>query len=569
MLVVLAHGAVGADEPPQLGRNIQATKEDVNPTRMYSGPYLAVDPADEKHVVASYIDFGTSRCGLLRSTDGGQTWKQLAALPAPPSFPYCLATQSGNGALHSPVAFGRDHTLYYALIGWDDQDGGGGRLNTTVILARSTDLGDSWQTTLVRNNRGKVDKEVENARPVNGIAVDTKTGAKDIVYVSWSRRLPNALPPNAEPLLTTAAVSTDGGETFGEPFSLVADTFASPTLRAEAIATATTTIAPGPTPPTTVAPAGSRAAQPDQQANFGAFKSAMVVDGKGTLYAAWPPAVANMVSPPIPGYFLTKSTDQGKTWTTSRIAPFSTTLRAGAPGPAAAMRMAWTKHGGPDGTLHLVAEGTDQPTVQNLSRVFYYRSTDGGETWTEPTIINDADPASFGSQYLPNISVAPNGRVDVAWWDTRNDRGTQVNDVYYSYSTDNGDTFSPNMRITERSVDRKYGVFMNFYGMSSPPGVASTNSHAILGWDDTRFTDPEFPDSSTVGGGLQDIFTANVQHAALGAGTSNGVMAALAAAVGLLAVGLLFLVGTLVAKRRSGPAPAARPADIDAVNVHI
>jgi hypothetical protein len=425
-------------------------------------------------------------------------------------------------------------------------------------------MGNSWQTTLVRDNRGKTGQAVENTRPVTGIAVDTKSGRPDVVYVSWARRLPNVLAPNAEPLLATGAVSTDGGRTFSEPFSLVADAFASPARRAEALATVTTTTTPAPTPPTSAPPAGSRASQPDQQANFGAFKSAIAVDNKGTFYAVWPPAVANMVAPPLPGYFLSKSLDKGKTWTVTQIAPFSVNNRAGAPGPASSLRLAWSPAGGPDGTLHLVAEGTDQPTVQNLSRVFYYRSTDGGRTWSAPMIIDDADPASFGSQFLPNVSVAPNGRVDVAWWDTRNDTGNQVNDVYYAYSSDNGKTFSKNLRMTDTSVDRHYGVFMNFYGMSSPPGIGSTNAYALLGWDDTRLTDPSSADNHTVGGGLQDVFTATVQHTAFGGGISKSVMASIAATIGLLVVGLMLLLGALVSKRRSaGAVPNAPRLDSD------
>ena len=557
LLVVLTQGIAGAEQPVRLGQNVQATKEDLNPTRTYSAPYLAVDPANDMIVVASYIDFRTARCGLLRSTDGGQTWKSLEALPAPASFPFCESTQSGNGIFHTPIAFGRDHTLYLAMLGWDTQDGGGGRLNTSVLLARSEDLGDSWETTLVRNNRGKAEKEVENTRPVTGIAVDTKSGSADVVYVSWARRLPNVTAPNAEPLRATVAVSTDGGRSFGEPVSAVADAFASPAIRSEAFSKVTTTLASGPTTTTTPPPAGSRAAQPDQEANFGAFKSSIVVDDKGTLYSAWPSTTANLTAPPPPGYFLSKSTDKGKTWTVTQIAPFSHNNRAGAPGPASSVRMAWSSKGGPDGTLHLVAEGTDKPEVANLSHVFYYRSTDGGKTWTEPNIIDDDDKTQFASQYMPNVSVSRDGRVDVAWWDTRHDLGTAVNDVYYTSSTDNGTTFSKNIRITDRSIDRRYGVFLNNFNMSAPPGIASTNAYAIVGWDDTRLTDPNFADNRTTGGGLQDIFTATVQYQTVGGGTSTTVKLVLAGIVGLVLVGLILLVAGLGARRgQRGPAPA-------------
>lgn len=52
--------------------------------------------------------------------------------------------------------------------------------------------------------------------------------------------------------------------------------------------------------------------------------------------------------------------------------------------------------------------------------------------------------------------------------------------------------------------------------MATPPSLASANEYAIIGWDDTRFTDTSVPDSNTVGGGLQDMFVSNVQFEAIG-----------------------------------------------------
>jgi len=142
-------------------------------------------------------------------------------------------------------------------------------------------------------------------------------------------------------------------------------------------------------------------------------------------------------------------------------------------------------------------------------------------------MINDDDKALLVSQYMPNVSVAPNGRVDVAWGDTRDDVGGRVNDVYYASSTDNGDSFGKNVRMTDRSIDRHHGVFISNFAMSAPPVIASTNAYAIVGWDDTRLTDPTFADNASFGGGLKDI-TATVQYEAVGGGTPKAVKLALA-----------------------------------------
>ena len=122
-------------------------------------------------------------------------------------------------------------------------------------------------------------------------------------------------------------------------------------------------------------PAGSRAAEPNQQANFGAGKASIVVDDRGTLYTAWPSNTANQTALSPPGYFLSKSTDKGGTWTVTQIAPFSHSNRAGA--RAFLVRMAWSPSGSE-------VAGPDKPEVANLSHVFYYRSADGPKPWPPP-----------------------------------------------------------------------------------------------------------------------------------------------------------------------------------------
>ena len=80
-----------------------------------------------------------------------------------------------------------------------------------------------------------------------------------------------------------------------------------------------------------------------------------------------------------------------------------------------------------------------------------------------------------------------------------------MNDVYHTFSTDNGVTWAKNDRITDQSIDRRIGVFGSGYDVSSPPGIASTNAYTIIGWDDTRNTDPTVGLNLEKGAGLQDI----------------------------------------------------------------
>jgi hypothetical protein len=308
------------------------------------------------------------------------------------------------------------------------------------------------------------------------------------------------------------------------------------------------------------------AARPNQAANFGGGTPAVTVDGKGNIYVVWSSITFNMSNNPAAAIYLSRSTDLGKTWVGSQVAPFdqkNTTF----PNPP---RLAWSPEGGAQGTLHLVREWAPRPELASVRDVVHQRSTDSGKTWSEPKRLNDDDPAGLRFHGIPEIDVAPNGRVDVAWWDTRNEQGIRSNDVYYVSSTDNGANWSSNIRVTDRSVDRTLGVWGFNFDMSSPPGLASTNAFAMLAWDDTRNSEPGASASVYTGGygaGLQDVYAAAVQYQAVGGGTSKAAQAALAAAIGVLAVGLILSLAALAARRRAGPppvktAPVRAPADV-------
>jgi hypothetical protein len=75
-------------------------------------------------------------------------------------------------------------------------------------------------------------------------------------------------------------------------------------------------------------------------------------------------------------------------------------------------------------------------------------STDDGQNWSWPIRIND-DPGMNAYQWFGTMSVAPDGRIDVIWLDTRDNPGTVMSSLYYSYSLDGGFTWTPNERLTE------------------------------------------------------------------------------------------------------------------------
>jgi hypothetical protein len=188
--------------------------------------------------------------------------------------------------------------------------------------------------------------------------------------------------------------------------------------------------------------------------------------------------------------------------------------------------------------------------------IIYRRSTDGGKTWTDPKVLNDDDPAKLAGQFLPNLSVAPNGRLEAVWWDFRDDPGTYSNDVYYTSSTDDGTTWSKNIRVNDRPINRTIGPWSNGFDERQPPGIASTNDYTVVGWDDTRNGD--------VVSQTQDIYSDAIQYEAIGSGTSRAAKLVLAAALGLLGVGLVLVIVALATggfRRRQPPPPRPTAAD--------
>jgi len=113
----------------------------------------------------------------------------------------------------------------------------------------------------------------------------------------------------------------------------------------------------------------------------------------------------------------------------------------------------------------------------------FARSTDGGITWSAPVRIND-DVSTTNTQWFGTMSVAPNGRIDVVWLDTRDAQpGLDSSSLYYSYSVDQGFTWSANERMSA-GFDPHLG-YPNQDKMGDYFDMISDNSGAHLAWANT------------------------------------------------------------------------------------
>ena len=120
------------------------------------------------------------------------------------------------------------------------------------------------------------------------------------------------------------------------------------------------------------------------------------------------------------------------------------------PNPAGLLGQSWiaTDHsdGASRGNVYLCASVNRNSTTDPMD-VMFARSSNGGTSWSAPVRIND-DATNSAYQWFGTMSVAPNGRIDIVWLDTRNDPGGYDSELYYSFSEDAGLTWSPNEALT-------------------------------------------------------------------------------------------------------------------------
>jgi hypothetical protein len=498
----------------------QMTKDQTAPVRAFTGPTsMLADPGNPRVIVAATADLRSRVCQLVRSTDGGRTWHFAKALPAPKSYQYCMDNSAGLAA--GAIAWGRNHTLYYAAEAFGDGEGGFDVGHVSEFLAKTTDLGDHWTSTLVENNRGK--PEPAAADYGAALAVDS-SGPVDVVYVGYNQHFPTA--PSDSPLQNgpvAVAVSTDAGKTFSTAVDLSSFSHLTQNIGGKDYPLLMEGFFGA---PLLYAHDGQVFAVSHAQTPFDNHPST------DNFSARFNTAMPQLIA---------RSSDDGKTWVVDKLGPpvFN--------GSGSQTGIGWTPKGGSKGTYVVAYQATpDGAQSSGPAQIVVQRSTDEGVTWTDPVAIDDDNPGNLATSFYPQLNVAPNGRIDAVWQDDRDQSDFRFN-VRYTYSDDGGVTWAPNILVSDRPVDFNLGVSFNS-DLRQPPGVASANQYAAIGWADTRLANDLTQ--------TQDDFGAAVQFSKLPATGHPGIKVAAAAFGGLVVAGAILLILMALRRRSPGPAPA-------------
>jgi hypothetical protein len=441
----------------------------------YSTPTIVADPRNPGDLVAVYRqDRPKLSARLSRSTDGGNRWSTIT-IPLP---------EGDSQPFEPDAAFAPDGTLYVTYVNLT----GKGNVPANLWLASSTDGGSTLSTPQLVSS---------------GLTFQPRiaVGAGGAVHLTWLQA--HAAGPGrvgvpvVTPVGIMSATSTNGGRSFSPPVAVSA--------AARPFATGAVPVAYG---------------HGDLSIAYEQFGTAPLGLGNGgsaptpepySLEVATSTDGGSSFGPPV--------VVQPKVVSQQRFSLLLAESPSVAAGPRGALYLAWAA------TL-----GGEQDVVVS-------HSIDHGEHWSPPVRANNNPENDGSSRSLPAVSVAPDGRVDVAFLDRRNDPLDIYAEAYLAYSYDNGQTFT-NVAVSSVAFDTNVGP--SFGGdlptdLGGHLGLVSGDAGVRVAWADSRL--------GTSATGRQDIFTALVTIPGSG---HAGRLALAAGAAAALLVGMALWFGPTV-----------------------
>lgn len=291
-----------------------------------------------------------------------------------------------------------------------------------VYLSSSDDSGLTWSDPVSVHSGTQTFDDKES------VVVDTRDDSpyKGRVYVGW-----DSISGNGQPEFITS--SDDGGRSFQPAVALT-----------------------------------------NQGANLGIVP---LVGPGGIVHAVWLSYVSFLGDRPF--MMASHSTDGGRTWSPpatiySLSSPGVDGSRTGAGLPSAAVD-------GRNGNVYVVWE--DDHFTPGTDQIVLSRSTDGGQTWSEPIRVSDGPGNAPG--FTPAVAVTPEGWVGVSYYSLRNNPSHVLVDEYLAVSKNGGQRFAKSLRLTASSWDLRFAATSRGFFLGDYQGLVTSSKTFYPLWVST------------------------------------------------------------------------------------
>ncbi|MGH9278587.1 MAG: sialidase family protein [Acidimicrobiales bacterium] len=518
--VLLLAGACSSGSstgPAEAAKNAQVDVNDklLPVARIHEGPALLIDRNNPNTVYLGETEMVSGECRFYVSLDGGLTWRPENAPVLEPYTKNCAMGIATSQNLRQELVQGPDGTIYNVF-----QANAPNRNGTrSVLLGRSEDGGRSWQTVAIDPGTPAPEPGVEMEVNFQGhVAIDPND--PQTVYAMWRRSQNNKDRTPTKPTRPWMSVSQDGGATWAPPWMMF-----------------------------------------EKNNGFDGPRPVVVGDTLYTFYRESAPPLptggaAPIPEPPTTKLFVNTSKDGGKTWI--KDVEIARAPDASEPVPFYDRERR---------QFYVVWHDNRQQELD-----VYFSTSKDGATWAAPKRLNDDPEGTRYGQHYPQISMSPDGRIDVAWYDWRDDpfpastvgqgsvldlfanRGKMAS-VYMTSSRDGGETWTKNIRLNDTPIDRTIGTWVNNIDVLAPVAIASSNDGAVVAWSDTR-------NGNTISQ-TQDIYTSRVTFGEESSYKVTGWQAGLAGL--LFGLGVAMCLAVFMVRRQNqaavAPAPGATPSE--------
>jgi Secretion system C-terminal sorting domain len=396
---------------------------------------IAVNPKNPLNLIASAVDYrpapGTNVSGgwVYISNDGGKSWTNKAL------GLYKNDWSNGNDPSVSFDGEGNGYVMYGSFVNT-------GGMPNSVLISRTTDEGETWTANIPVISRDTVSDTFEDKYYVE---VDKAISSPyyGTVYTPWKRM--NYTDSSTQIVFSK---SLDKGDTWSDPVNL-----------------------------------SPRKEYTINHITWGQSYPLLTTGANGEIYAVWNDGTVN-------GVGFNKSLDGGATWNEPRIIrnyeTFGTEISTSSGKKHSVKNIRaetypvvkcdysdseWS------GNLYVTYAGGEVPDI------FFSRSTDKGDTWSESKIIHSD---TKNDQFWQWMDIDPiSGHIAIMYLDSRNDDENFWSETWVSLSTDGGETWT-DRQVSDYRSNISLGVNGVFSGDYS--GCAFYDGIVYPSWVDMRNT---------------------------------------------------------------------------------